>query len=150
MHIIQQCPHRLDWYNIEIINMFKGIWLCEHRDHPSSRRVVVTLNGIWGAEICFLYFAFVSMIKANSASEVIAGYVCWIAFFFDVIWVPCYGFNCEKHCDYLMDISIPNNYYSCVFPCKVRAMMCAIAFGLGVQIFLVVFFSGKCLANVFI
>ncbi|RYR62527.1 hypothetical protein Ahy_A04g020186 [Arachis hypogaea] len=25
---------------------WQGIWLCEHRDHPSSRRVVVTLNGI--------------------------------------------------------------------------------------------------------
>ncbi|KAK7362519.1 hypothetical protein VNO77_04635 [Canavalia gladiata] len=25
---------------------WQGIWLCEHRDHPTSRRVVVTLNGI--------------------------------------------------------------------------------------------------------
>ncbi|KAF7140953.1 hypothetical protein RHSIM_Rhsim06G0000500 [Rhododendron simsii] len=24
----------------------EGIWLCEHRDHPTARRVVVTLNGI--------------------------------------------------------------------------------------------------------
>nr|GEX94043.1 uncharacterized protein [Tanacetum cinerariifolium] len=23
-----------------------GIWLCEHRDEPTSRKVVVTLNGI--------------------------------------------------------------------------------------------------------
>ncbi|EOA36473.1 hypothetical protein CARUB_v10011090mg, partial [Capsella rubella] len=23
-----------------------GIWLCEHRDHPTARSVVVTLNGI--------------------------------------------------------------------------------------------------------
>lgn len=25
---------------------FQGIWLCEHRDAPTARRVVVTLNGI--------------------------------------------------------------------------------------------------------
>ncbi|KAI8549203.1 hypothetical protein RHMOL_Rhmol06G0008200 [Rhododendron molle] len=25
---------------------WQGIWLCEHRDHPTARRVVVTLNGI--------------------------------------------------------------------------------------------------------
>ncbi|KAK4275028.1 hypothetical protein QN277_018171 [Acacia crassicarpa] len=25
---------------------WQGIWLCEHRDYPTSRRVVVTLNGI--------------------------------------------------------------------------------------------------------
>ncbi|XP_065847617.1 uncharacterized protein [Euphorbia lathyris] len=25
---------------------WQGIWLCEHRDHPTARKVVVTLNGI--------------------------------------------------------------------------------------------------------
>ncbi|CAO2839609.1 unnamed protein product [Amaranthus hypochondriacus] len=25
---------------------WQGIWLCEHRDHPTPRKVVVTLNGI--------------------------------------------------------------------------------------------------------
>ncbi|KAH7850206.1 hypothetical protein Vadar_029228 [Vaccinium darrowii] len=25
---------------------WQGIWLCEHRDYPTARRVVVTLNGI--------------------------------------------------------------------------------------------------------
>lgn len=25
---------------------FQGIWLCEHRDDPTARRVVVTLNGM--------------------------------------------------------------------------------------------------------
>ncbi|XP_002510758.2 UPF0047 protein YjbQ isoform X1 [Ricinus communis] len=25
---------------------WQGIWLCEHRDHPTARKVVITLNGI--------------------------------------------------------------------------------------------------------
>ncbi|CAF1927364.1 unnamed protein product [Brassica oleracea] len=25
---------------------WQGIWICEHRDDPTARRVVVTLNGI--------------------------------------------------------------------------------------------------------
>ncbi|XP_022936473.1 uncharacterized protein LOC111784738 [Cucurbita pepo subsp. pepo] len=25
---------------------WQGIWLCEHRDHPTARNIVVTLNGI--------------------------------------------------------------------------------------------------------
>lgn len=65
----------LDKCNIRIINitllfilriMFQGIWLCEHRDHPTSRRVVVTLNGIWGVRIHLRCFPFIS--------ELIAGY----------------------------------------------------------------------------
>ncbi|XP_010477365.1 PREDICTED: uncharacterized protein LOC104756463 isoform X2 [Camelina sativa] len=28
------------------IGTWQGIWLCEHRDEPTARRVVVTLNGI--------------------------------------------------------------------------------------------------------
>lgn len=54
-HIFKGKKLKLDKCNIDIINitplflllfMFQGIWLCEHRDHPTSRRVVVTLNGI--------------------------------------------------------------------------------------------------------
>lgn len=32
--------------NISIFCMPQGIWLCEHRDAPTPRKVVVTLNGI--------------------------------------------------------------------------------------------------------
>ena len=28
------------------IGTWQGIWLCEHRDHASSRKIVVTLQGI--------------------------------------------------------------------------------------------------------
>ncbi|MCY5962375.1 secondary thiamine-phosphate synthase enzyme YjbQ, partial [Salmonella enterica subsp. enterica serovar 1,4,[5],12:i:-] len=26
---------------------WQGIWICEHRDHPTARNIVVTLNGIF-------------------------------------------------------------------------------------------------------
>lgn len=33
--------------NLVFVNIVtQGIWLCEHRDHPTPRKVVVTLNGI--------------------------------------------------------------------------------------------------------
>lgn len=44
--------------------LVKGIWLCEHRDYPTSRRVVVTLNGIWGPKICCPSLA-VSVARTN-------------------------------------------------------------------------------------
>uniref|UniRef100_A0A453NPJ6 Secondary thiamine-phosphate synthase enzyme n=1 Tax=Aegilops tauschii subsp. strangulata TaxID=200361 RepID=A0A453NPJ6_AEGTS len=28
------------------LGTWQGIWLCEHRDHASARKIVVTLNGI--------------------------------------------------------------------------------------------------------
>lgn len=30
------------------LGMWQGIWLCEHRDHAGSRKLVVTLNGVLG------------------------------------------------------------------------------------------------------
>lgn len=32
--------------NFIFMIMLQGIWLCEHRDYPTARKVVVTLNGI--------------------------------------------------------------------------------------------------------
>ena len=28
------------------LSVFQGIWLCEHRDHPTGRNIVVTMNGM--------------------------------------------------------------------------------------------------------
>ena len=28
------------------LGTWQGIWLCEHRNHGSNRRVVITLNGV--------------------------------------------------------------------------------------------------------
>jgi secondary thiamine-phosphate synthase enzyme len=28
------------------LGTWQGIWLCEHRDHPSTRNIVVTIQGM--------------------------------------------------------------------------------------------------------
>jgi hypothetical protein len=36
----------LEWVIVPSAIVLKGIWLCEHRDNATPRKVVVTLSGI--------------------------------------------------------------------------------------------------------
>ncbi|XP_044419332.1 UPF0047 protein YjbQ isoform X1 [Triticum aestivum] len=52
LKIIISCILALNFSRIPItdghlnLGTWQGIWLCEHRDHASARKIVVTLNGI--------------------------------------------------------------------------------------------------------
>ncbi|CAL9075249.1 unnamed protein product [Musa textilis] len=41
-------PSVVDAGFVHFITSQEGIWLCEHRDHATARKVVITLNGMSG------------------------------------------------------------------------------------------------------
>lgn len=68
--------------------LVQGIWLCEHRDHPTARKVVVTLNGIWGASIWLLCVCNLRWCcgRLSCLFHILTGHTCLVMFLDSAFW----------------------------------------------------------------